>query len=142
MATKCGDIMTKDIVCCLPEDSVEHAATLMKAEDVGPVPVVESHESKRLLGIVTDRDLVLKVIAEGRNPKSTLVRDVMSSNPVTCRVDDDIDKALEAMSERKVRRVPVVDEQNRLLGIISQADVAIRVGKTKKTGEVVEKISK
>ncbi len=138
----CGDIMTKEIVSCVPEDTVEHAATLMKAEDIGPIPVVESHASRRLLGIVTDRDLVMKVIAEGRNPRSTTLKEVMTPNPVTCKADDDIDDAVDAMAEHKVRRIPVVDDSNRLVGIIAQADVATRVSKSKKTGDVVEKISK
>ena len=96
----------------------------------------------RLIGIVTDRDLVMKVIAEGRDAKSTLVRDVMTINPVTCRPGNDVDEALILMADHKVRRVPVVDENNRIVGIISQADIATRVKKSKKTADVVQKISK
>jgi CBS domain-containing protein len=140
--TTCGEIMTKEVVCCVPEDTVEHAATLMKTEDVGPMPVVESHQSRRLLGILTDRDIVMKVIAEGRDAKSTMLRDIMTVDPVTCREDDDIDDAIDRMADHQVRRIPVVDEGNHILGIISQADVATRISKSKKTGDVVEKISK
>jgi CBS domain-containing protein len=142
MATLCRDIMTKQIVCCVPEDNVEHAATLMRTEDVGPIPVVESHDSMKLIGIVTDRDLVMKVIAEGRDAKSTFVKDAMTPHPVTCRSDEDVDKALTLMAERKVRRIPVVDENDRLVGIIAQADIATRVSKSKKTADVVVKISR
>jgi CBS domain-containing protein len=139
---RCGEIMTRQVVCCVPEDTVEYAATIMKSEDVGPVPVVDSQAGRKLVGIVTDRDFVMKVIAEGRDPKGTRVVDVMTSKPVTCREDDDIDEAAELMTEHQVRRIPVVDEDGRILGIIAQADLATRLSKSKKTGDVVEKISK
>jgi len=137
----CGEIMTRSVVCCLPEDTIEHAATLMKSEDVGPVPVIESHASRRLIGIVTDRDLVVKGIAEGRDTKSTKIKEVMTDHPIACFEKDDVDDAINLMSDYKVRRIPVVDDSNHLLGIIAQADVATRLGKTKKSGDVVEDIS-
>ncbi len=137
----CGEIMTRNVVCCVPEDTIEHAATLMKTEDVGPIPVIESHASKRLIGIVTDRDLVVKGIAEGRDARSTRIKEVMTDHPVACSEKDDVGDALNLMSDYKVRRIPVVDDSNQILGIIAQADVATRLGKTKKTGDVVENIS-
>src|SRR5262245_59097171 len=118
---KCADIMTNDPVCCAPGDVVERAAELMKQNDVGPVPVVEQ---KKLVGIVTDRDLALKVLAEGRDPKKTKIQEVITRQVVTCRTNDDVQSALDAMSEHQVRRIPVVDEQDRLVGMIAQADVA------------------
>jgi len=137
----CGEIMTRSVVCCVPEDTLEHAAMLMKTEDVGPIPVIESHASRRLIGIVTDRDLVVKGIAEGKDPVSTKIREIMTDHPVACFEKDDVNDAIDLMSDYKVRRIPVVDDSNHLLGIIPQADVAIRLGKTKKTGDVVENIS-
>ncbi len=137
----CGEIMTRSVVCCLPEDTIEHAATLMKSEDVGPIPVIESHASRRLIGIVTDRDLVGKGIAEGRDTKSTKVKEIMTDHPIACFEKDDVDDAISLMSDYKVRRIPVVDDGNHILGIIAQADVATRLSKTKKTGDVVEDIS-
>jgi len=134
--------MTKDPVCCLPEDTADKAAQLMKKEDVGPVPVIESQQNNKLIGILTDRDLVIKVVAEGRDPKTTRIEDVMTRNPVTCRAEDDLQKAFKAMEEHQVRRIPVVDSSDRVLGIIAQADVAIRVGEPMKTAEVVKEISK
>jgi CBS domain-containing protein len=104
--------------------------------------LVDSQAGKKLIGIVTDRDFVMKVIAEGRDPKGTRVGDVMTSNPVTCREDDDVQDAAELMAERQVRRIPVVDEDGTILGIIAQADLATRLSKSRKTGDVVEKISK
>jgi len=137
----CSEIMTRSVICCVPEDTLEHAATLMKTEDVGPIPVIESHASRRLIGIVTDRDLVVKGIAEGRDARSTKIREIMSDHPVACFEKDDVNDAINLMSDYKVRRIPVVDDGNHILGIIAQADVATRLGKTKTTGDVVENIS-
>lgn len=139
--TTCRDVMTKDPTCAVPDDTVAEVARLMKDKDIGPVPIVESHGSKRLLGIVTDRDLAIKVVAEGRDPQSTRVGDVMTGDVVTCRDDDDIDVALNAMSRHQLRRIPVVDDGNMLLGIIAQADIATRMNEPEKTGEVVKEIS-
>jgi CBS domain-containing protein len=138
----CSDIMTKNPVCCLTADTVEEVALLMGDEDVGPIPVVENYETKRLVGILTDRDLVLKVVATGRNPSQTTVEEIMTQKPVSCRSADDLQAVLDIMMEHKVRRVPVVDEHDGIVGIISQADVATRIGISQKTGDVVEEISK
>jgi CBS domain-containing protein len=138
---KCSEVMTPDPVCCEQNDPVRNAAKTMKQQDVGSVPVVESQSSKRLIGILTDRDVVIKVIAADRDVDSAVVRDAMTSNPISCRLDDDVDKALKAMAERQVRRMPVVDESGRLRGIIAQADIATRISRDKQTGELVEAIS-
>ena len=138
---KCRDVMTPDPVCCEPNDPVSRAATIMKQHDVGSVPVVESQASKRLLAMVTDRDLVVRVLAEARNVEQATVRDAMSSSPVSCRLDDEVQIALERMAGRQLRRMPVVDQSGRLQGIIAQADIATRVRSDKQTGELVEAIS-
>lgn len=138
---KCRDVMTKDPAACEPGDSIEKVAGIMKQEDVGSVPVVESSSSRRLTGIITDRDIVVKVVAGGRGPDAATVRDAMTPNPASCREDDDVDQALKLMKERQVRRMPIVDAEGRLAGIIAQADVATRVNKDSKTGELVEAIS-
>jgi CBS domain-containing protein len=139
---KCKEIMTKDPVCCLPGDTVDQAARLMEDEDVGSIPVVADQKTKRLMGIVTDRDLALKVVAQRRSIPSVTVEEVMSRNPVTCHADDDLQKAIDAMERNQVRRIPVVDDNNRIIGIIAQADVAIRAHQPETTAEVVEEISK
>jgi len=139
---KCMDVLTKDPVCCLPGDTVEQAARLMKKEDVGPIPVIESRQSKKLLGIVTDRDMAVKVVAEGRDNKKTKVEEIMTRNPVTCHPNDDLQVALDAMAQHQIRRVPVVDDQGRITGIIAQADVATRTDDPEKTADVVEEISR
>ncbi len=109
---KCSEAMTRNPACCLPGDTVDRAAQLMKSEDVGPVPVIDSQQTKRLIGIVTDRDLALKIVAEGRDAKSTQVELVMTRDLITCREDDDLQAALAAMGEHQVRRIPIVDGQN------------------------------
>lgn len=138
---KCNDVMTQNPVYCLPNDMVIKAAELMKSGDIGPVLVVENEQTRKLVGIVTDRDLALKVVAEGRDAKSTKVESVMTQDVVTCRADDDLQKALDAMAEHQLRRIPVVDNDNKILGIIAQADVATRVDEPKKTAEMVKEIS-
>lgn len=132
--------MTPDPSCCVPGDSVAAAAQIMKREDVGPVLVVSDHNEKRLVGIVTDRDLVIKVLADGRNAYDARVDMAMSSNLVVCHPDDSADEARRLMSIHQIRRIPVVDEENRLLGIISQADLA-RLMDDEEVGELLEEIS-
>jgi CBS domain-containing protein len=133
--------MTEDLVYCMPDDTVTEVARLMKKEDIGPVLIVDNERSSTLVGIVTDRDLVLKVIAEGLDPKTTKVNDVMSKKLVTCYADDDVEQAMNAMAQFQLRRIPVVGDNMKLIGIISQADVATRVGEPGRTAEVVREIS-
>lgn len=137
----CHDVMTPSPVCCVPDDAVVDVARLMRAQDIGSIPVVATHDSQRLVGVVTDRDLAVRVIAEGRDPRETAVRDVMSLQPVTCRDTDIYQQALQAMGEHQVRRIPVVDAEGRLAGIIAQADVATRLAQPSTTGAIVEAIS-
>jgi len=139
---KCSDVMTKDPACCLPGEGVVEAAKLMKREDVGSVPVVESRLTKKLLGIVTDRDLALKVVAERRGVRNVKVEEVMTRELVTCRADDDLQTALNAMAQHQVRRLPVVGSNGQIVGIIAQADVATRTEAPQNTARVVEEISK
>jgi len=113
----------------------------MKTEDVGAVPVVESSSSRKLVGIITDRDIAVKAVATGRSVESTTVKEVMTTDVVTCREDEDVDKAVARMAERQVRRLPVVDVNGTMCGIISQADIATRVNQDKTTGALVEAIS-
>jgi CBS domain-containing protein len=133
--------MTRNPVSARPDDTVASVARLMKENDIGPVPIVSDNNSKSLVGIVTDRDLAIKIVAAGRDPQSTPVSEVMTTNVVTCRDDDDIETALDAMSTQQLRRIPVVDDGNMLLGIIAQADIATRMNSPEKTGEVVKEIS-
>lgn len=138
---KCSEVMTREPVCCGPTDNIKDVAAVMKREDVGSVPVVEGRGDGRLVGIVTDRDIVVKVLADGRDVGSATVRDAMTADPVCCREDDDVNRAVELMEERQVRRMPVVNADGRLSGIIAQADIATRLNRDNTTGELVEAIS-
>jgi len=140
---KNSDIMTKDLVYSLPSDMVSDVAQLMKDEDIGPVLIVDdSNDGKRLVGIVTDRDLAIKVVGEGSDPQNTRVEDVMTESLVTVRASDDVQSAMQAMAQNQLRRIPVVDDNGQLVGIISQADVATRLNEPQSTAEVVKEISR
>ena len=139
---KCSEVMTRNPVSCLPDDLVVRVAQVMKKEDVGPVPIVENKQTRKLIGMVTDRDLAIKMVAERRDAKTTRAEEIMSRKIVTCRADDDLQKALDAMAENQVRRIPVVDDDGAIIGIISQADVATRVNQPEKTAAVVRRISR
>jgi CBS domain-containing protein len=138
---KCNEVMTKNPVCSLPDDRVAKVAQLMKRENVGSIPVIENDQTRILVGIVTDRDLTLRIVAKGRDANSTKVEAVMTSKVVTCLADDDLQKAMNAMSEHQLRRIPVVDKNNMVVGIIAQADVATRVDQPEKTAAMVKGIS-
>jgi CBS domain-containing protein len=137
----CNDVMTKDPTCCLVSDPVSRAAEIMKTDDVGSVPVVNDAKTKRLVGILTDRDIVLQVIATGKDAKGIKVEGVMTRNPITCRPEDDIQNAFDRMSQHQVRRVPVVDGRDCVVGIIAQADLATRLDSPGKLEKALEDIS-
>jgi CBS domain-containing protein len=139
--TKCSEVMTGKPVSCVPHDVVARAAKLMKVGNIGAIPVIDDEKNMKLVGIVTDRDLALHIVAEGRDAKTTKVEAVMSGNVVTCQVDDDLQVALDAMAERQLRRIPVVDSGSKLVGIIAQADVATRAHQPEKTAELLKEIS-
>ncbi len=130
------NLMTGSPTTCEPSTTIVEAAKVMAQEDVGPVPIVEGG---RMVGIVTDRDLVVRVLAEGRDPTSTTIGEIASADLVTVQPDTGLDEALELMAQNQVRRLPVV-EGDQLVGIVAQADVA-RAADEEKTGEVVQDIS-
>jgi CBS domain-containing protein len=138
---KIQDIMTKDPSCVTADASVREAAQVMKREDVGIVPVVEGKSSRQLVGVVTDRDIAIRCIADGKDG-TCRVRDVMSTDDLaTCNENDDVDNVMDAMRSEKVRRIPIVDERGSLVGIVSQADVLRKTKDTNRAGETVERIS-
>ena len=138
---KCNEVMTKYPISCLPSDSVAKAAELMKSGNFGSIPVIENEQTQKLVGIVTDRDLAVTIVAEGRDATSTKVETVMTRQVVSCLADDDLQKVLDAMAKQKLRRIPIVDPENRLVGMITQADVATRINQPGKTAEMVKEIS-
>lgn len=139
---KCKDVMTDNLYYCLPGDTVMKAAGIMKRQDIGPVLVVENDQTRKLVGIVTDRDLAMKVVAEGRDPNSTKLDAVMTRQLVTCHADDDLQKALDGMAKHQLRRIPIVDMDDKVVGIIAQADVATRANEPEETAAVVKEISR
>ena len=137
MAKTIRDLMTSNPSTIEPDKTVADAAKLMRDEDAGLVPIVEG---QKLVGTITDRDIAIRVVAEGKDPQSTTVRDVMTSRLVTVDPDQDLDEALRLMAEHQVRRLPVVEEDGKLVGIVAQADVAKHTS-DEQTGEVVQQIS-
>jgi CBS domain-containing protein len=124
---KCHEVITENPVFCLPEDNAGQAARLMRREHVGSVPVVTDERRRELIGVISARDLVLKVMGESRDANRTNVYDVMTRAVVACRDEDDIVSAVLAMEEYDIHRVPVVNYAGRLVGIISREDVCIHV---------------
>jgi CBS domain-containing protein len=135
---KVREVMTADPKTIEPSTPVAEAAKLMRDQDVGPIPIVENGS---LTGILTDRDIVLRVVAEGKDPSSTTAGEVASRDLVTIDPEQTMDEALRLMAQHQVRRLPVAEEDGRLVGIVAQADVA-RSADDRSTGEVVEEISK
>ncbi len=138
MTRNCQDVMTKNPTTCAEGAPIADAAKLMEREGVGSIPVCEDG---RLVGIVTDRDIALRVVASGRDPRETTIQDVMTRDVESVVADAPIGRALEVMESRQLRRIPVIDGGGKLVGIIAQADIA-RMGDDHATGEVVEAISK
>ena len=141
MASKTAqNIMTDSPAICTAETSAQDAARMMEENDCGSLPVVEGRDSMKLVGMVTDRDLAIRILARGQGPNAP-VRDAMSKNVSSVKVTEDLDDVERVMSGQQVRRVPVVDDQGRVVGIVAQADLARELGSSKEVGRVVEKIS-
>lgn len=134
---KIKDIMTSQIATVNSEDTVERAAQLMKKHNVGSVPVCEG---EKVIGIITDRDIALRSVSNGQNVMRQYVREIMSSNPVTVSPDTDICDASRIMSERQIRRLPVV-ENNNIVGIVSIGDLAVEPGFSNNIGKALSNIS-
>ncbi len=136
---KAQDIMTKNPSTVTPDTRVQDAARLMKSEDVGIIPVVESQGSKKLVGVITDRDIAIRVVADGSASSNSSVRDIMTSNITTSAPGDSVKDVMELMGREQVRRIPIVDK-GELVGIIAQADI-VREADDKRAERTVEKIS-
>ena len=138
MGTKVREVMTDRPRCVTLETPISEAAQLMESEDIGSLPILEGEQ---LAGMITDRDIVIRAVAKGKDPRGMPVREVASRELVTVYADDDLADALKKMASEQVRRLPVVDEDNRLVGVLAQADVALEA-KEKAVGELVEEISR
>jgi len=137
MGQSIKDVMTSDPCAIDAGKSVAYAAKMMRDEDVGLAPIVEGD---KLIGMLTDRDIAIRVVAEGRNPDQVTVSEVASKQVVTIDPQQDLDEALRIMAKHQVRRLAVVEEDGKLVGVVAQADVA-REGDDSQTGELVQEIS-
>ena len=138
--TNARDLMTDNPAVCTPQTSSQEAARMMQDNDCGSLPVVESRDSMKLIGMVTDRDLALRVLGRGLD-SNTPVREAMTKNVSSVKVDDDLKAVERVMTGQQVRRVPVVDGNGRVVGIVAQADLARALGTSPEVSRVVEKIS-
>ena len=125
---KVDEIMTKKPVCCQPSSSTLSAALLMKESDTGFLPVIQDLFTPTLVGVVTDRDLCLSVVASGRDPSSSWVDGCMSNHPIWCSEQDDVSRALDLMKIHQIRRLPVVNEKHEVVGLLSFGDLVHRSG--------------
>jgi CBS domain-containing protein len=135
---KAQDIMAKNPTAVTPDTPIRDAARLMKEENVGMLPVIQDQSSRKLVGVITDRDIVVRAVAEGR--ESATVRDAMTPNVRTARPDDSAKSVMDIMAKEQVRRVPIVDDTGALVGIVAQADI-VREADDERAERTVEKIS-
>jgi len=142
-ASKSGDrvrdVMTPNPQTVTEKESLQAVAKTMLDEDCGALPVVD--QNKKIIGMVTDRDIVVRVVAQGKNPAHATVSDAMTKSAFSVREDDSLDSVFSLMSEKQVRRVPVVNQKEEIVGIITQADLAIEGDSSRKLAKTVEQIS-
>jgi CBS domain-containing protein len=138
---KVREVMTADPVCCVASDAAQTVARILRDQNVGSVPVVDNQQSKKIIGMITDRDLCCSVVADGLDSRTTTIEKFISADPVTCRDGENLENCERAMQEHKVRRIPVVDADDRCIGIVSQADLALK-DKPEKVHKTVSEISK
>ena len=136
-----SSLMTPNPACCTPETTIQAVAQLMVQHDCGEIPVVGVGDDGRIVGVITDRDIVCRVVASGGNPGEALVEDSMTQPPVTVDLDTSLEDCLELMETHQIRRVPVVDDDGRCVGIVSQADIAAGAPPAE-TGKLVREVSK
>jgi len=132
------EIMTPDVECIEPNRTLQEAASRMRALDVGPLPVCEN---KRLVGMITDRDIVVRSVAEGHDVRTEKVCEAMTPDIACCREDQDIQEAARIMNNKQIRRLPVLNRDRRLVGIVSLADLAVGSGSAQLAGQTLEGIS-
>lgn len=134
---KISEIMSKDVISLSVDDTVEHAALLMKDHNIGSIPV---NTNEKIVGIVTDRDIILRGVAEGKDLKMQKVREIMTSNPVVGNENLNIEDAARIMSERQIRRLPIVNN-NSLVGIVSLGDIAVEPNLKEQASGALSEIS-
>ncbi|HET6603043.1 MAG TPA: CBS domain-containing protein [Xanthomonadaceae bacterium] len=138
---KVKDVMTANPTCCTPSTPLREVARMMVDCDCGEIPVVENEGSRHLVGVLTDRDITVRTVAQGINPLETTAGEVMTGSPISVTPATEMDDCCNLMEENRIRRVPVLDESGSLCGIVSLADVALRGRDRKDTLEVVKEVS-
>jgi len=136
---KVKDVMTKGAECVRPDDTLQEAARKMKTLDIGPLPVCGDND--RLAGMLTDRDIVVRAVAEGRDVRTAKVRDAMSEGISYCFEDDDVTEAARQMRDKQIRRLAVLNRDQRLTGIVSLGDLAVETGDKALSGETLQQVS-
>jgi CBS domain-containing protein len=135
---KIKDIMTQNVECVWPDDTLQEAALKMKEMEIGPLPVCDRD---RIVGMLTDRDITIRGVARGCDPLTTMVRDVMTREVIHCYEDEEAEAAERLMQARQVRRVLVVNRDEQLVGILSLGDLAAETGNPQRVGEVLQDVS-
>jgi CBS domain-containing protein len=138
---KIREVMTFNPICCLSSDTAQKVAQILRDNNVGSVPVVADEQSRKLVGMITDRDICCSIVAAGFDTKTITIEDFVHTNPVTCRDGENLDKCERAMQQKQIRRIPVIDGDGAVIGIVSQADLALK-DKPEKVSKTVSEISK
>ena len=138
---KARELMTGNPECVTREDTLQRAASIMRDRDIGAVPVVADTDSRKLVGIVTDRDIAVRHVAEGHNGECRVEEAMTAGSVATAREDDEVDRVMELMRQHKVRRIPVVDGKDQVVGMIAQADLALEARDESEVERTVERIS-
>ncbi len=138
---KVREVMSRNPACCTPKDSAQTVAKIMRDRSVGAVPVVADEQSRTLIGIITDRDFCCSIVANGLDPKATTIQQFISANPISCRDGENIERCERLMQDHQVRRVPVVDDKGSVIGIVSQADLALH-DKPERVSRTIAEISR
>jgi CBS domain-containing protein len=135
------DIMTPEPACCTQDTPVQQVAQTMRDLNVGSIPVVSDMNSKKVIGMITDRDITIRAIANCMDCSSTTVAQCMTTEVSSCPQNSNLEDCLKTMEGRQIRRIPVVNENGSLVGIVAQADIALAAGDNR-TGDLVEKVSR
>jgi CBS domain-containing protein len=138
---KVREIMSRDPACCVFTDTAQSVAKILCDRNIGSMPVVADQQSRKLVGVITDRDLCCSVVAQGMDPKTTTIEKLITLSPLTCREGENIETCERLMQEHQVRRIPIVDAEDRVIGIVAQADLALK-DKPERVSKTVAEISK
>jgi CBS domain-containing protein len=138
---KIKELMTPKPACATPDMELSKVAKMMDDHKVGAIPVIETKDSLKVVGVVTDRDIATRAVAQGKNPLQMKAKDIMSTSVVTAKPDDDVQDVVQLMEKNMIRRIPVIDENGNICGMVAQADIALK-SSDRMTANVVQSISK